>query len=137
MKRDYNFYIKDIMQSIILIEEFVEGMDYEEFLHDEKTTSAVIRKLEIIGEAAKHIPARVRQAHSKLPWNEMARMRDKLIHGYFGVDHDRGRIPQAPPSRREVGVRSHVWFFPCREAPALRAGSFKLSGRLLKNVCQK
>ena len=52
MKRDYNFYIKDIMQSIIQIEEFVEGMDYEDFLHDEKTTSAVIRKLEIIGAAA-------------------------------------------------------------------------------------
>lgn len=88
MKRDYNFYIKDILQSIIQIEKFVEGMDYEEFLHDEKTTSAVIRKLEIIGEAAKHIPARVRQTHPKLPWNEMARMRDKLIHGYFGVDHE-------------------------------------------------
>ena len=88
MKRDYNFYIKDILQSIIQIEEFVEGMDYEEFLHDEKTTSAVIRKLEIIGEAAKHIPPRVKQAHPKLPWNEMARMRDKLIHGYFGVDHE-------------------------------------------------
>jgi hypothetical protein len=111
-------------------------MDYEEFLHDEKTASAVIRKLEIIGEAAKHIPARVRQAHPKLPWNEMARMRDKLIHGYFGVDYDRGRIPQAPPARRGVRVRNHVWFFPCREAPALRAGSFKSSGRLSKNDCR-
>lgn len=108
MKRDYNFYIKDIMQSIILIEEFVEGMDYEEFLHDEKTTSAVIRKLEIIGEAAKHIPTRVRQAHSKLPWNEMARMRDKLIHGYFGVDHEivwkvvKERLPEVKSSLEAI-----------------------------------
>ena len=108
MKRNYNFYIKDILQSIIQIEKFVEGMDYEEFLHDEKTSSAVIRKLEIIGEAAKHIPARVRQAHSKLPWNEMARMRDKLIHGYFGVDHEivwkvvKERLPEVKTSLEKI-----------------------------------
>ena len=87
MKRDYNFYIKDILQSILQIESFVEGMHYEGFLKDDKTASAVIRKLEIIGEAAKHVPTRTRQKHPELPWNEMARMRDKLIHGYFGVDH--------------------------------------------------
>jgi uncharacterized protein with HEPN domain len=108
MKRDYNFYIKDILQGIIQIEQFVEGMDYEEFLHDEKTISAVIRKLEIIGEAAKHIPARVRQAHPKLPWNEMARMRDKLIHGYFGVDHQivwkvvKERLPEVKSSLEKI-----------------------------------
>jgi uncharacterized protein with HEPN domain len=108
MKRDYNFYIKDILQSIMQIEKFVEGMDYEEFLRDEKTTSAVIRKLEIIGEAAKHIPARVRQAHPKLPWNEMARMRDKLIHGYFGVDCEivwkvvKERLPDVKSSLEKI-----------------------------------
>ena len=108
MKRDYNFYIKDILQSIIQIEIFVEGMDYKEFLHDEKTASAVIRKLEIIGEAAKHIPARVRQAHPKLPWNEMARMRDKLIHGYFGVDYEivwkvvKERLPDVKSSLEKI-----------------------------------
>ena len=108
MKRDYNFYIIDILQSIIQIEIFVEGMDYKEFLHDEKTASAVIRKLEIIGEAAKHIPARVRQAHPKLPWNEMARMRDKLIHGYFGVDYEivwkvvKERLPDVKSSLEKI-----------------------------------
>jgi uncharacterized protein with HEPN domain len=88
MKRDYNFYIKDILQSILQIESFVEGLRYEEFLKDDKTASAVIRKLEIIGEAAKQVPTRMRQKHPELPWTEMARMRDKLIHGYFGVDHE-------------------------------------------------
>jgi len=63
-------------------------MRYEDFLQDDKTASAVIRKLEIIGEAAKHVPMKVRQKHPELPWTEMARMRDKLIHGYFGVDHE-------------------------------------------------
>jgi uncharacterized protein with HEPN domain len=55
---------------------------------DDKTASAVIRKLEIIGEAAKQVPSRMRHRHPELPWTEMARMRDKLIHGYFGVDHE-------------------------------------------------
>ena len=52
MKRDYQFYIKDILQSILRIHSFIEGMHYEDFLQDDKTASAVIRKLEIIGEAA-------------------------------------------------------------------------------------
>jgi len=83
-------------------------MDYKEFLHDEKTASAVIRKLEIVGEAAKHIPAGARQAHPKLPWNEMARMRDKLIHGYFGVDYEivwkvvKERLPDVKSSLEKI-----------------------------------
>lgn len=63
-------------------------MDLAAFKNDDKTTSAVIRKLEIIGEAVKGIPDEIRQKHSKIPWKEMAGMRDKLIHFYFGVDYD-------------------------------------------------
>lgn len=108
MKRDYNFYIKDILQSILQIESFVEGLRYEEFLKDDKTASAVIRKLEIIGEAAKQVPTRVRQKHPELPWTEMARMRDKLIHGYFGVDHEivwkvvRERLPEVKTNVKKI-----------------------------------
>jgi len=108
MKRDYNFYIKDILQSILQIDTFIEGMRYEEFLKDDKTASAVIRKLEIIGEAAKHIPIRLRQKHPELPWTEMARMRDKLIHGYFGVDHEivwkvvKERLPELKSSLEKI-----------------------------------
>ena len=65
---------------------FVEDLTYEEFVTDDKTASAVLRKLEIIGEAAKQVPVSVKMEHPNLPWAEMARMRDKLIHGYFGVD---------------------------------------------------
>lgn len=108
MKRDYNFYIKDILQSILQIESFVEGLQYEEFQKDDKTASAVIRKLEIIGEAAKQVPTRIRQKHPELPWTEMARMRDKLIHGYFGVDHEivwkvvKERLPEVKANLQKI-----------------------------------
>ena len=87
MRRDYRLFIKDILDAIEKIEEFVAGMDFEEFRDDDKTVSAVVRKLEIIGEATKNIPDEVRQRYPKLPWREMAKIRDKLIHGYFVVDH--------------------------------------------------
>ena len=87
MRRDYKLFIKDILDAIEKIEEFVTGMDFEEFKNDDKTVSAVVRKLEIIGEATKNIPDEIRQRYPDLPWKEMAKIRDKLIHGYFVVDH--------------------------------------------------
>lgn len=86
--RDYRLYLKDILAAIERIEIFVQGMDFDAFQADDKTVSAVIRKLEIIGEAAKGIPVEIRSIHSHIPWKEMAGMRDKLIHFYFGVDSD-------------------------------------------------
>jgi uncharacterized protein with HEPN domain len=67
-------------------ENFVRGMKYEEFISDQKTIYAVVQALEIIGEAARKIPASVRNRHPEVPWKNMAGMRDKLIHEYFGVD---------------------------------------------------
>ena len=61
-------------------------MDFEAFQHDDKTQSAVIRKLEIIGEAVKQIPEEERRQYPQIPWKQIAGMRDKLIHFYFGVD---------------------------------------------------
>jgi uncharacterized protein with HEPN domain len=61
-------------------------MSFEDFAADRKTTNAVIRSLEIIGEAAKKIPSEIRRQYPLIPWNEIAGMRDKLIHEYFGVD---------------------------------------------------
>jgi len=85
--RSYRLYLEDILESIDRIELFVENMDFEAFKADDKTSSAVIRKLEIIGEAVKGVPEDIRQSHPHVPWKEMAGMRDKLIHFYFGVDH--------------------------------------------------
>ena len=84
--RDIRDYIFDISDSINDIRSFVLNMNYEDFEADRKTVNAVIRSLEIIGEAAKKIPTEVRVQYPQIPWNEIAGMRDKLIHEYFGVD---------------------------------------------------
>jgi len=70
------------------IERFVEGMEFEDFKMDDKTSSAVIRKFEIIGEATKNVPETIKQKYPIIPWREMAGMRDKLIHFYFGIKYD-------------------------------------------------
>jgi uncharacterized protein with HEPN domain len=106
--RDYTLYLKDILAAIDRIEEFVVGMDLEAFQSDDKTCSAVLRKFEIIGEAAKQIPDEVRQEYPALPWKEMAGMRDKLIHAYFVVDYPlvwetvKNRLPQVAKEMRNI-----------------------------------
>lgn len=85
-KRDYRDYLQDIFDSIKDIEDFTRNMDFEDFARDKKTINAVIRSIEVIGEAAKHIPKSIRDKYPSIPWRKMAGMRDKLIHEYFGVD---------------------------------------------------
>jgi uncharacterized protein with HEPN domain len=85
--RDYRLYLKDILAALESVETFVERMGFEEFRADDKTASAVVRKFEIIGEATKNIPEDIRRRYPKIPWKEMAGMRDRLIHFYFGVDY--------------------------------------------------
>jgi len=87
MKRDSWLYLRDMLDAIESIQAFVQGMDFEAFQADDKTASAVLRKLEVIGEAAKHVPGSIRQRYPEVPWKEMAGMRDRLIHAYFGVDY--------------------------------------------------
>jgi len=103
--RDYRIYLKDIVAAMESIEEFIAGMDFEQFQADDKTASAVMRKLEIIGEAVKQIPSEVREENSQVPWREMAGMRDKLIHFYFGVDYSlvwRAITERLPEIRRDI-----------------------------------
>ena len=84
--REISDYLSDILTSIDEIEEFVLGMTFEAFSSDKKTINAVIRSLEVLGEATKHIPASIRKKHPDIPWSKMAGLRDVLIHDYMGVD---------------------------------------------------
>jgi uncharacterized protein with HEPN domain len=87
MKREWKLFIQDIYDALQYIKEFVGEMTRKEFLADEKTRSAVAFKIENIGEAAKNIPKATRAKYKDLPWNDMARMRDKISHFYFGIDY--------------------------------------------------
>jgi uncharacterized protein with HEPN domain len=86
VKKDPRVYLRHILDGIAKVEEYTEGMSKDEFVSSVQTQDAVIRRLEIIGEAAKNVPSEFRRKHSEVPWAEMSRMRDKLIHKYFDID---------------------------------------------------
>lgn len=85
-ERDILDYIQDILTSILEVEEFIEGMTFEDFSKDKKTVNAVIRSLEVLGEATRHIPRNIRAKYKAVPWAKMAGLRNVLIHEYMGVD---------------------------------------------------
>ncbi|RLI79786.1 DUF86 domain-containing protein [Archaeoglobales archaeon] len=103
MKREVGDFIEDIVNAMNKALKFVEGMSYEEFAKDDKTVFAVVRAIEIIGEAVKNIPEDIRGKYPEIPWKGMTGMRDKVIHGYFGVDLKvvwdtvKKRIPEVKP----------------------------------------
>lgn len=88
MKRKHKFFIQDILDAINDIEKFVGEMDFGGFCSEDKTRSAVVWKVVTIGEASKNIPAEIKAKYEELPWQEMARTRDKIAHFYFGIDYE-------------------------------------------------
>ncbi|WP_319508792.1 DUF86 domain-containing protein [uncultured Methanolobus sp.] len=84
--KDPEVFLMHIMDSIEKIEDFTNDKTKEDFLEDIQLQDATIRRIEIIGEASKNIPDEFKTQYPAVPWSEMARTRDKLIHGYFGVD---------------------------------------------------
>jgi uncharacterized protein with HEPN domain len=87
-RRELGDYLEDILEAIQEVSDFTTGMDFNDFIEDRKSINAVIRSLEVIGEAAKNLSVELREKYPEIPWKRMARMRDKLIHEYFGVDKE-------------------------------------------------
>ncbi len=86
MQRDESVYLRHVLDAIVRIESYLQGIDKEAFLQHNLIQDGVIRQLEIIGEAVKRLAEELRAKHPRVPWQDIAGMRDKLIHGYFGVD---------------------------------------------------
>ena len=86
MPRDYKVFLEDILEAIRKVRDYTDGLSLQAFLADAKTFDAVIRNLEIIGEAVKRIPEEIRSLRPEVEWKRIGRLRDILIHQYFGVD---------------------------------------------------
>jgi uncharacterized protein with HEPN domain len=80
-------YLKDILESFNDVSCFVENMSFDTFCQDKKTIYAVIRCIEVIGEASKKVPRALREKYPAIPWIQMTGMMDKMIHGYYEVDN--------------------------------------------------
>ena len=84
--RSWQERIQDILEAVAEIQTFVAGLSRDQFLSDSKTIKAVVANLTIIGEAARHVPDSIVQAHSEIPWSLMTGMRNRIVHGYYQVD---------------------------------------------------
>lgn len=108
MKRDVAMYIRDILENMELARDFVKDMNYEGFVADLKTNHAVIRCIEVMGEAAKHVPEDTREKYPEIPWKDIAGMRDRIIHLYFRVSLEKvwlvlkEDIPKIKPLMQKV-----------------------------------
>ncbi|HOE92425.1 MAG TPA: DUF86 domain-containing protein [Methanofastidiosum sp.] len=86
MKREYTLYLKDMLENIEKANYFIENLTYEDFKADERTNFAVIRCLEIVGEASKSIPKEIKSKYNDIPWKDIAGLRDKIVHGYSEIN---------------------------------------------------
>lgn len=114
-KRNLEVFIKDILESIGRIESYTKNKTEDDFFDNYEKQDAIMKRLEVIGEAVKHIPKDFKEKHSKIPWKDIAGMRDKLIHEYFGV------------------IMERVWDVAKKDIPKLKKQIQKLLEDLNKN----
>ena len=107
--REWRFYIDDMIDFAEKVLVYTEGLDQESFVESGLNYDATLRNIELIGEAATHIPAKVRAEHPEVPWRMIIATRNRVIHGYLGIDND------------------ILWSIICDEVPALLSllGSIK------------
>ena len=108
MNRDDQLYLQNILDAIAAVETYIQGFDREHFDKNKLVQDGVIRQITIIGEATKLLSNELRDKHSQIPWRQIARMRDTLIHRYFGVDLEQ------------------VWLTAQNDLPVLKAEATKI-----------
>lgn len=87
-EREWRFYVADMIAFAERVVVYTDGLDQERFVVNGLTYDATLRNLELIGEAATHVPDAVRAAHPQVPWRLIIATRNRLIHGYLGIDND-------------------------------------------------
>ncbi len=108
MKRTYRLYLNDIIQAMNKIERYAQGLDYDSFINNEMVVDAVLRNIEVIGEAAAQIPETIKQQYSNIPWKKIIGLRNIVVHEYFGIDLDNiwkivtENIPETKPQLVEM-----------------------------------
>ncbi|MDH2432736.1 DUF86 domain-containing protein [Pokkaliibacter sp. MBI-7] len=111
--REWRFYLDDMIDFAGKVQSYTEGFDQTRFQASGITYDATLRNLELIGEAAKHIPAEIRADHAEIPWRMIIATRNRLIHGYLGIDNDtlwsiiRDDIPELLPRLLELKRRHY------------------------------
>jgi len=106
--RSWRLRIEDILQAVAKIERYMRGADFSTFRSDGRTVDAVVRNIEIVGEAARYIPTEIENRFASIPWAEMRDMRHRVVHGYFQVDVGivwqtcKSDLPPLIPLLREV-----------------------------------
>jgi uncharacterized protein with HEPN domain len=85
-KRDWSILFEDMLESITKMEDYAKGLTYEDFAGNPMVVDAVVRNLEIIGEAARNVPPAKREETPEIPWKKLSGIRNRVVHEYFGVD---------------------------------------------------
>lgn len=106
--REWRFYVSDMIEFAEKVQLFTDGMDQDTFVSDALTYDATLRNLELIGEAATHIPGTVRETYPEIPWRTIVSTRNRIAHGYLGIDNDivwdiiQNDIPALLPALRRI-----------------------------------
>lgn len=117
MSRLISLYLTDIIESCVKVETYLAGLSFEEFQKDSRTADAVVRNLEIIGEAVKSLPEDIKQSEPNIEWQKISRFRDLIAHHYFDIDFERvWSVSTTKLGDLQIAVRALLQIVSEREA---------------------